>query len=147
MSRLNDLKQRFAYFAKTDDDYSLAHLRQFPITPEFLNISELCRAGSSSGFTRKRTPALISHIIDHFVSHFRKDRKGKDSRLIVVGGRKIRGLVAEVSVGRIKWQSFGIVQRGRYTSIRQSLFQQIAFIRCHNIKMINMTSVVPLLWA
>jgi hypothetical protein len=34
MPRLNDFKQRFAYFAKTNDDYCLAHLCQFPITPE-----------------------------------------------------------------------------------------------------------------
>jgi len=34
MARLNDFKQRFAYFAKTNDDYWLTHLCQFLITPE-----------------------------------------------------------------------------------------------------------------
>jgi len=33
MLRFNDLKQRLPYFAKTDDDYCLAHLGQFLITP------------------------------------------------------------------------------------------------------------------
>ena len=34
MFRLNDLKQRFAHLAKTDDDYRLAHLPQFLLTSQ-----------------------------------------------------------------------------------------------------------------
>ena len=34
MVLLNDFKQRFAYFAKANDEYGLAHLGQFLITSE-----------------------------------------------------------------------------------------------------------------
>src|SRR5439155_17596737 len=108
-----------------------------------LNVSQLCRSCPGGGGTGKAAPGLVSHIFDHFISHFWKDGKGKDSRLITVGGGKIRWLVAEISVGRIKRQSFRIVQRSCYFRIRQRLFQRVAFIRSNHIKMINMASVLP----
>src|SRR5690349_21047236 len=81
----------------------------FSIVKAQLNPSEVCRTPVHLSASCKSVANLIGHVLNHFVSHLRVDRKGKDPRLIAISSGEICRLVTQISIGGIKWQSFRVV--------------------------------------
>src|ERR1019366_223493 len=82
----------------------------------------------------------ISYVTNHVVGDFRINRQRQNSRLIGVGHRKIRRLVSEVSISRIKWQRLRIIQDGSDFFFTKKFFQSVPLFRPDNVKMINVVA-------
>src|SRR5215469_3061048 len=99
-----------------------------------------CLASRPSGDELKGVLDLRRDLFNCFIRNFWVNGKRQNAILVGIRIGKILWAVTKISVGSIKWESFGIVQNRCDARVREVLSYVIPVFRANNIEMINMVA-------